>query len=299
MSNKFNTFIKNAFLNPGHYFTFHRVFHYLKTAFFAKFADTINKISKSKITGSDKITVSLTSHSHRIAQVHRTIESIGRGTTKPSRIILWLGHEEKSNPLPESLQRLRKRGLEINYADNYGPHTKYYPYVTSITHHTDPMVNADDDMWYPKFWLERLWTSYQASPEHVHCHKAIVVQVKNGVLLPYSNDSKKQDTEPDYSSMPQGVCGVIYPPLVLNLIRDHGNGFLECCPKQDDIWLHAVRIRSGIKAKQIAPKAIDFMTMPLTQSIALYHHNLFENKNDHYGKSTYSQEDLNKIEMNK
>jgi hypothetical protein len=185
MNNVKITFIKNVFLNPCHYLKCDRIAHYLKTSFLAKFADFINKTSNTKITGGENLVVSLTSHGHRIAQVHRTIESIGRGRIKPSRLILWLNHEEKGNPLPESLKRLCRRGLEIHYTDDYGSHKKYYPYVISISRHAYPMLTADDDLWYPQYWMERLWKSYQTSPEHVHCYHANIAKVKNGMLLPY------------------------------------------------------------------------------------------------------------------
>ncbi len=107
--------------------------------------------------------MSLTSYGPRIATVWKTIESIGAGSVKPRRIILWLDDPAALADPPASLRRLQTRGgLEIRGCPDYGPHKKYFPYVTSILpeHPTRTLVTADDDVYYPATWLEELLAAH-------------------------------------------------------------------------------------------------------------------------------------------
>ena len=91
----------------------------------------INEQSSTRIVGPDGPVVSLTSYGKRIDTVYVTIESIARGSLLPSELILWLDDEERSRSLPITLERLKERGLSVRICEDYGPHKKYYPYVSS------------------------------------------------------------------------------------------------------------------------------------------------------------------------
>jgi hypothetical protein len=116
----------------------------------------INRFARTPICQPGGPVVSLTTHGGRILTVHLTIESIGRAKLRPSRMILWLDDVAKFRSLPATLGRLQKRGLEVKLSKNYGPHTKYYPYVESEETITQPLVTADDDILYPSYWLKKL-----------------------------------------------------------------------------------------------------------------------------------------------
>ena len=109
------------------------LFYYFKKAVnkvsYTFFLKIKNYFSNQSILGNYSVVVSLTSYNERVDTVFYTIESIGRGSVKPIRIILWLDEHDILNCLPSSLERLKKRGLEVLISKNYGPHTKYYPYV--------------------------------------------------------------------------------------------------------------------------------------------------------------------------
>ena len=57
--------------------------------------------------------VSLTTYEKRWHSVHFTIESIGCGRLRPSRLVLWIAPSVLQAGTPETLQRLVARGLEI------------------------------------------------------------------------------------------------------------------------------------------------------------------------------------------
>ncbi|HET7792090.1 MAG TPA: hypothetical protein VFL64_01790 [Rhizobacter sp.] len=262
----------------------------------AAWADWLNLVSRRAVIDEGaNVVVSLTTHGVRIGRVHRTLESIGRGRVRPQRMILWLGLGERERPLPRELQRLRARGLEVRYAQDCGPHTKYFPYVCSEPKHHMPMVTADDDNWYPDFWLDRLCRAHAAQPELVHCYRARRIQLQDNALAPYATWPFVEDDLPAPTVFATGVSGVIYPPALLDALRDTGTAFQSCCPKADDLWLHATTFRNGFVARQLAPKAVDFETLPSTQSIALWHQNLLQSNNDPQAAATYTESDLSRL----
>jgi hypothetical protein len=269
-----------------------RLLHYLKTSAYGAWADVVNCVSRAPVTGDTPVAVSLTTHGIRIGRAHRTLESIGRGSLKPQRLMLWLSSAQKGRPLPRALRRLQQRGLEVHYAEDVGPHTKYFPYVCSEPKHRMPLVTADDDMWYPVFWLERLWQANRREPGRVHCYRARRVQVGDARLAPYETWPFMDDDRPGPTVFATGVGGVVYPPALLDCLRDQGPAFQQCCPKADDIWLHVSALRHGFVAQQLAGDVMEFSTMPATQSIGLQNQNVGMSHNDVQAFATYAPADL-------
>lgn len=269
-----------------------RLIHYLKTSLYGAWADALNRVSRAPVNGDTPVAVSLTTHGLRLARVHRTLESIARGTRKPQRLILWLGDAEKARPLPRALQRLQRRGLEIRHAEDAGPHTKYFPYACSEPQHRVPLVTADDDMWYPAYWLERLWQAHAREPSGVHCYRARRVQLGDARLAPYETWPFMDEDRPGPTVFATGVGGVVYPPALLDRLRDQGPGFRQCCPKADDIWLHVSALRHGFLARQLSRHVMEFDTMPATQSIGLQRQNVGLSLNDAQALATYTTADL-------
>ena len=175
-----------------------------------------NRFSHRSVTGSGAVVVSLTTHGTRLALVYLTIESIAAGALRPKRLVLWLNPAVGNTVLPKTLLNLQKRGLEIQFSDNYGPHTKYFPYVASISHHQLPMVTADDDVLYPHYWLQDLDSAHRSEPQHVHCYRARRVQLHYGALRSYSEWPFSDSTVPSILNFATGVSGVIYPPALMD-----------------------------------------------------------------------------------
>ena len=256
----------------------------------------INETSTEHVIAQGGPVVSLTTYGPRIDTVHLTIESIGRGRLKPSRLILWLDDERRYNDLPESLRRLQHRGLEIYLTDNLGPHTKYYPYVASQPRHELPLVTADDDIVYPRWWLRRLWEAYRAEPEQISCYRAHVVALDDrSAFLPYREWPPCGSREARWRHFATGVSGVIYPPRFLSFMQEQGDAFRDCCPKADDIWLHAMALRAGLRVRQIGRLPRYFEGLPGTHDQGLVHFNSFSGGNDRQIAATYVAADLRKM----
>ena len=251
-----------------------------------------NAVSRGTATGSAPVVVSLTSYGDRIHTVAVAIESIARGKSRPQRLVLWLDSPEQFAARPASLRRLEHRGLEVLLSPNYGPHTKYYPYVKSVQHHTVPLVTADDDIIYPPNWLALLVAANRRHPEAIGGHWVSIMGVSGERVAAYGTWARAHDTAARPSNFSPGVSGVIYPPAMLHELRLRGERFLSVCPSADDIWLHWVALRAGIPVRQVGPVPRHFPIIPGTQSRTLMSTNVGENHNDHCIRGLYSADDV-------
>jgi hypothetical protein len=238
--------------------------------------------------------VSLTTYGMRLQTVHLTIESIAAGRLLPSRLILWLDEKSALDTPPAALLRLQKRGLEICFCQNFGPHKKYFPYVTSERNFTVPLVTADDDILYPRFWLERLQDAYQRHPEVINCGRARVIVFDEQNIAQFAQWPMCRSTKPRFGNLAIGDSGVLYPPEFLDVLKKAGLGFQKCCPTADDVWLHVQALRAGYKVRQIRPKPLHLPSIPGTVKIGLWNQNR-AGGNDRQIKATYTTEDIQKL----
>ncbi|SKB61851.1 hypothetical protein SAMN05660473_01614 [Arthrobacter sp. 49Tsu3.1M3] len=261
-----------------------------------------NLAARGPVTGSAGVVVSLTTHGDRIGTVSIGIESIARGTLRPQRLVLWLDTPDDVAACPASLRRLERRGLEIRAASddgpstygqrNYGPHTKYYPYVMSTPRHTVPLVTADDDIVYPPKWLALLVDAGERHPGAVSAHWVSIMGVEEDQVAGYASWARARDSAVRPANFATGVSGVIYPPAMLEELRLRGEGFLDSCPRADDIWLKWVALRAGIPVRQIGPVPRHFPIIPGSQAQSLMSTNVGDNQNDHCIRGLFSAEDV-------
>ncbi|MFL6706768.1 MAG: hypothetical protein ACJ8HI_01020 [Massilia sp.] len=252
-----------------------------------------NRLSSASVISADgQAVVSLTTYGARLANVHLTLESIGAGIAKPRRIILWL---DKEVPLPPALQRLMKRGVEVKQCENFGPHTKYFPYVESEARFELPLVTADDDVIYPTYWLARLISTHMQFPAMINCYRARDIKLTDTAFAPYLTWPLSSNCEPSLDKLLTGVSGVIYPVAMQQHLKTHGRAFIPVTPKNDDVWIHVVALRHRIHVRQLAPVAAEYGVSPGSQEQALWTTNQFGGRNDEQIRATYTAEDFNQL----
>ncbi|HEY2470788.1 MAG TPA: hypothetical protein VGI45_23545 [Terracidiphilus sp.] len=232
----------------------------------------------------------MTSFGQRAQTVHLAIESIGRGQVRPSRLILWIDEEGLKQHPPAGLRRLEKRGLEMRFCKNFGPHKKYYPYVESSEALELPLVTADDDLLYPYKWLNNLVEQFKKHPEVVNCYRARVISLDDTGLANYSQWGFARSTTASFRHFAGSGAGAIYPPSLQRALKREGAWFMTCCPKADDIWLHLQAIRAGYKIRQIEMRQFRIVCIPHTQEFALWNSNV--SGNDDQVRATYSAADI-------
>ena len=123
------------------------------------------------------IIVSLTSYRERFDTLPIALYSLLNQSLKPDKVILWLDKEsEDLANLPYEITRFIKNGLEIRFVRDIKSYTKA---IYAFKEFQDAIiVTADDDIYYRKDWLRRLYYSYIAYPEEIHAHRVHKVGIK-------------------------------------------------------------------------------------------------------------------------
>ncbi|GGL87412.1 hypothetical protein [Nakamurella endophytica] len=248
----------------------------------------VNRWSPRPVVGTGQVVVNLTTYGHRADTAFYAIESIGLGSVRPRRLILWLDDPAILAHPPRSLDRLQRRGLELLPCPDFGPHNKQYPYAVSTSRHDLPLVAADDDMLYPRRWLRGLVAAYREAPDVINCYRAHLLEFDGDHLRPYLEWTPRTGRQALLSVFPTGVSGVIYPPALLDRLAAAGTGFLQVAPRADDIWVHAVAVANGIRTRQLGDRQQHFTAVPGTQIGTLYRANVREGGNDRQIAAAYS-----------
>ncbi len=217
------------------------------------------------------VIVSLTSIPERIDKVHLSIETLMRQSLKPDHIILWLSDTIDDKDIPENLERLKRRGLQIRFCTDIRSYTKII--YALMEHPKSVIVTADDDVLYPRHWLKRLHEAYRKEPEYIHCHRAHLIEKDaNGKLKGYHEWSwcAPGVKGPSFRLFPTGVGGVLYPPGSLHSEVLNKELFLKICPTNDDVWLKAMSLLNGVPCKKVAPYSMRIYNIRGSQKINLW-----------------------------
>lgn len=258
-----------------------------------------NHFSGSKIVDENgEVVVSVTTFAARIAHVYAAIESVGVGSVLPGRIILWVAHEDlELVARTRSLQRLVRRGLEILAADgSLGSHKKYFPALVHESTERSFLVTADDDIFYPRQWLEKLWTAFVDDDRNTIVSSWVkrIAFVADG-MAPYTSWQTTASSGEDALNYFMSGSGTIYPRAYLNELVDAGETFRSLAPKADDVWLNMVAARAKIAVRQSTGEPLRIWTVPRTQRTKLSTFNVIQSLNDVQLAATYSSELITRL----
>jgi len=259
-----------------------------------KYRMAVAEANDSIVDLSNGVDVSLTSHSGRIDLVYLTIESIARGRVLPRKITLWLNDADVVADPPGHLARLVRRGLSIRLAHNYGPHTKYYPEICG-SEPSAPLVTADDDILYPEDWLSDLIESHRANPRAIICHRAHRISFEEGRLAPYRRWGACNTTNASILNFATGVSGILYPAEFLQILKERGASFVQKCPRNDDVWLHATAVGANFPVMQVRDVPRLFPMSTNHHIAALSETNVANAENDAQISATYSSSELRRL----
>ncbi|MDK1360188.1 hypothetical protein QNO00_07890 [Arthrobacter sp. zg-Y1219] len=287
--------LANVFAQSNRHSLVYRVFRLVRVRFVMLILMIRNRFGKSAVTGNASAVVSLTTFGSRLNSVFYTIESIASGVERPKRLLLWLDDETEGSPLPSSLLRLRKRGLEIRYTTDFRSHKKYFPYVMSDDCDSSiPLVTADDDILYPKHWLSGLVSAFESDPNSIWAYRAHTIRLNDDGIMPYLEWEPCRSSNPSFRSFATGVSGVIYPPKMQDELRKAGDEFLQYAARADDVWLHAVAVRSQIRVRQVGAISMHFDIVRGSWEGGLVTSNL-SGGNDEQIRNTYRADDVSVI----
>jgi len=198
----------------------------------------------------EEIIVSLTSYDKRINDVYLPIESIMSNSTKPNKIVLWLGENMKNCPLPETLKNQQKRGLEIRFTKDIRSYTKLIPSLKEFPN--DTIITIDDDVLYPCDTIETLLNAHKKNSNLIYARRMHRIIVGADNIRPYQKwDWEIQDDKISPLNFPTGIGAVLYPPKCFSEEVFNENVFGDICKFADDIWFKAMSLLNGVNSQKV------------------------------------------------
>lgn len=200
---------------------------------------------QEKGTFENEIVVSLTSFPARIKTVFVTIDSLLCQSLKPNHIILYLAEEEfPSKEIPEALKAQQKRGLEIRWTHNTGPHKKLVPALKDFPNAI--IITVDDDAFYEPSLLEEFYLEHLKNPKNIISKRYKAVTCDNDLHVKgYNQWCAPQVKDSSFLIFPTGLGGILYPPHSLDEMVLKEVLFMELCPRQSDIWFWAMAVKNN------------------------------------------------------
>lgn len=227
-----------------------------------------------------RIIVSLTTYPVRISTVWITIASLLTQTMKPCKVILWLAEEQfPDHKIPDSLEKMKQRGLEIRFCGDLKPHKKYYYAMQEYPEHY--IITADDDIFYPENHIERLWDGHEKYPGNIICQWSHQIGfTKQGEFQPYNEWIDNVESNPAYSTLAVGCGGVLYPPGCLVAEAFDKQKIMNYALYTDDLWLKCMEILQEKKAVNCNQTALIYFNNLTTMKSGLWIHNTGQSRNN-------------------
>ncbi len=196
------------------------------------------RLNKFKNVNEPRIIVSLTSFPARIDRLWLVIECMFRQTFKPDRVILYLTESQVGsiNKLPNSLLKLKSRGLEIILCpDQIRSHTKYY--YAMKQNPKDIIITIDDDMFYKTDFIESLVNNHRRFPDKIVANWVKEISSKSNLYADWRDVYKLKELK---HFILLGVGGVLYPPKCMYKDLFEIELIKELSLTADDVWLSAM-----------------------------------------------------------
>lgn len=232
--------------------------------------------------------VSLTTYPKRFNIVYITLESLMNQTVKPDKIILWLAQNElKNGKVPQKILKLKSRGLDIRIVDENLRSYKKLIYTLEEFPRSN-IITCDDDVIYPKYFIEELYNKLNEYPSSVVAYRcSMMKKLDDFTLETYKKWNAPKNNRASFNLFPTGVGGILYPPNSLHKTVLDKKLFLKLAPLGDDIWFKAMALLNDTQTVMVNEKSTEFPTISGSQDEALWHINIDENKNDEQLKNVF------------
>jgi hypothetical protein len=195
------------------------------------------QIVKSMIPG---LIVSLTTYGSRIYDVKYVLYSLIVQSVLPEKVIVWLSNTEYNSleKIPSELDIFKLFNVEFILCDDLKSYKKLIPALELYPEKI--IVTADDDVFYKKQWLEKLWKQHIREPNTIaaHCAHKILFdnnkKIKSYIL--WKNNISAHC--PSLYYLPTGCGGILYQKRLLHKDICNAALFTKLAPAADDIWFY-------------------------------------------------------------
>ena len=201
----------------------------------------------------NSIIVSLTSFPERMEDIHYCIFSLLSQHLKPHKVILWLAENQfpnKEDDLPQTLLDFKKHGLTIEWYKDIRSYKKLIP--TLLKYPDYYIVTADDDIFYPKNWLQQLWKVHEEHPNEVIASRVRRITFEDNKINKYRDWKLLQETcDASYLNFPTNGAGTLFLPNMFSETIFDEELFLRLSPYGDDIWFWAMMLLDEFRIRPI------------------------------------------------
>jgi len=260
---KFNKNVVNSNLDPFFYFVLYGIdegiikindkIHQHKAINKIDLAAKIKRFNKLGINENKrkpKIIVSLTSFPERMYDIHYCLYSILTQQLKPDKLVLWLAESQfphKEKDIPQEVLSLKENGLEIKWCEDMLSYKKLLPILKEYPE--DIIVTADDDVFYPSFWLKELYETHVKYPNCIISQRARKISLNEDCSFGDYGEWEFKDAEdaPSFLNFFTGAGGVLYPSDSLKKDVLNYNLAKKIAPYGDDVWFWAMAVLNKTK----------------------------------------------------
>lgn len=243
----------------------------------------------------ESICVSVTSYTERLPELVICLKSILNQTTKPDRIVVYLGEDVLHKDIPIALLRLQKYGVTIKEGyDNIKPHKKYFFVMQEYPN--DLIITIDDDGIYDTNLVKSLLASYKRYPNAVSACRVHKIVFKEDKIAPYCNWKWDENNKsaPSLQLIATGIGGVLYPPHLLPDRTFDISYIKEHCLNADDIWLKMMEILAKVSVVWAETSFVHPIALDKLKNSGLNEKNVLEGDNDKYIQYLWDELELTK-----
>jgi hypothetical protein len=206
-------------------------------------ASALRRRSGAPPAGLPTVVVSLTTHPSRASGARHAIRSLQHQSIRPDLLVVALARDEwGADALPEHLAEQVERGriVVLWRQDTLRQYMKLLPALAEWN--DGIIVTADDDVVYPRRWLEQLLDAHLLRPGAVIGHRGFRITFEEGGLAPYESWPVADPRVASAITFLTGVGGCLYPPGVLPPETLDHTLARRLCASNDDVWLKAMTL---------------------------------------------------------
>ena len=232
---------------------------------------TDNYSNVNKLKRETKIIVSMSAEEEDFGNLKYTLFSVFNQKIAPDNVVLWISDKYELSDLPYSVTRYIKNGLDVRFVNDIGTFTKI---LYALKEFEDCIiVTADENIYYPKNWLAKLYLSYISCPNDIHAHSVADVMCKGDKLDSVTKWKKFAGMEKaGYNYFPLETGGVLYPPNCFIREISREDIYRKKLKTSWDIWSWIIALMSDRKIRLVKSHIKNFTTVNIFKSLKKYNH---------------------------
>ena len=229
-----------------------------------------------KTSSETRVILSMTTYPKRMKFAYKALKSVILQNKACLEIFVFV-FEDEYPEVTRHLSKLSKHGVQVvPFPQNLKQYLKILPALHRFK--DCAIITFDDDIIYPKGWLDGLLSAYATNPDYQSGYRGQKVPRRDGLnpenyfTLDLFTSLVERELAPE-EILFTGVSGVIYPPnlfcpLVLNV-----EAAMKLSPNNDDLWLYFNSIHSSVRKLFIPSNMGDPLYFIGSQKVALWKSN--------------------------